>query len=285
MEYRAMPLPRAESPQPPSQPITIGSFSCKRRHFAWRSNGTGDWQILYTESGSGRFGTRKGDLQSKKGDLVLLCPRTPHDYGASSPNRSWKVRWAHFIPDDRWLPWLRWPEFSPGVLRLELNDLQLHGTMVERFTVMERYSRRPDRHGEALAQTVLQEILLHCNARNPHMQESSMDIRIRKIVESMAGSLGQRIKLEEMAESCGLSASRFSHLFQKEVGKSPLHYLEDRRMLRARQMLERTGHSISQIAYDLGYDDPLYFSKRFKVYTGFSPRDFRRKPSVEARLL
>jgi AraC-like DNA-binding protein len=49
------------------------------------------------------------------------------------------------------------------------------------------------------------------------------------------------------------------------------------RINRARQLLELTAMSIKEIAAEVGYENPFYFSLRFKKQTGTSPRDYRQK--------
>ena len=46
---------------------------------------------------------------------------------------------------------------------------------------------------------------------------------------------------------------------------------------RAKQRLERTSDSVQQIALEIGFDDPLYFSRRFKHRVGVSPREYRER--------
>jgi AraC family transcriptional regulator of arabinose operon len=147
----------------------------------------------------------------------------------------------------------------------------------DRFIALERFSRGPLRHAETLAQTILQEIILHCDTCNPHLNEPLLDPRIRRAVDHLSKNLSKRTRLPQLALYCGLSVSRFSHLFHRETGKSPGQYQEDLRMHQAMQSLRRTDQRISEISNTLGYDDPLYFSNRFHHYTGMSPRAFRAR--------
>ena len=58
---------------------------------------------------------------------------------------------------------------------------------------------------------------------------------------------------------------------------TPLQFIEQQRIDRARQLLEHTGHTIATVAHQVGFDNPFYFSRRFKQATGMSPSDFRRQ--------
>jgi AraC-like DNA-binding protein len=72
-----------------------------------------------------------------------------------------------------------------------------------------------------------------------------------------------------------MSEESFCHLFRKSIGV-PLHkYITQVRLKEARRLLKYSSESISQIAYSVGYDDPLYFSRIFKRYYGVSPKFMR----------
>ena len=85
-----------------------------------------------------------------------------------------------------------------------------------------------------------------------------------------------------MALLAGLSPSRLRHLFRSQTGCSPRNFLEEQRMRRARELLLLSRQTIAEIAYATGFDNPFYFTLRFKKHTGESPRDFRGRISLKS---
>lgn len=67
----------------------------------------------------------------------------------------------------------------------------------------------------------------------------------------------------------------FSTLFKKKEGVSPLDYLTRIRMEAAKDLLRDTDIPASEVSYLVGYEDPRYFYKVFKKYTGQTPTNFR----------
>ncbi|MFI3257477.1 MAG: helix-turn-helix transcriptional regulator, partial [Spirochaetales bacterium] len=65
-----------------------------------------------------------------------------------------------------------------------------------------------------------------------------------------------------------------SGLFKKETGITYGAYIKKIRMEEAKRCLEQTNMKIFEIAFRVGYSDFGYFSKVFKSYTGFSPKDY-----------
>jgi AraC-like DNA-binding protein len=83
------------------------------------------------------------------------------------------------------------------------------------------------------------------------------------------------LSIGDIAAHCGLSLSRFAHLFKDEMQRTPQQYLEARRMEQARNLIRFSNLPIGDVARVCGYEDPFYFSTRFKRAFGRSPRAFR----------
>ena len=78
-----------------------------------------------------------------------------------------------------------------------------------------------------------------------------------------------------MAQAINISANYLSALFSQRMGVSFVEYLTQKRMARARQLLLKTNMRSSEIAYEVGYRDPRYFSFVFRKTQGCTPRAFR----------
>ena len=113
--------------------------------------------------------------------------------------------------------------------------------------------------------------LLWCTTSDPGA--GLLDPRVLAAMEDMAGRLAEPITVAELARRADLSPSRFAHLFAEQVGVSPMRYLERQRMRLAEQLLDLTPRTVAEIARTVGYDDPLYFSSRFRAYAGMATDD------------
>ena len=85
------------------------------------------------------------------------------------------------------------------------------------------------------------------------------------------------VKISELAEHCGLNRSYMTKCFTEDTGVSPKEYLMRYRMKKAKELLAKDGLPISNVAYTVGYSDPLAFSKMFKNREGVSPLEYREK--------
>ena len=80
----------------------------------------------------------------------------------------------------------------------------------------------------------------------------------------------------EYAELLNKSPKTLSNLFKKMSDKTPLQFIQDRKMLEARRLLHHSDKTISEIGYELGFTDVQAFSRFFKKQEGTSPIDFRK---------
>jgi two-component system response regulator YesN len=83
------------------------------------------------------------------------------------------------------------------------------------------------------------------------------------------------LSLNEVAAQANLSASHFSVVFSQETGQTFKEYLTEIRINKAKELLRMTSLRAADIAYQVGYNDPHYFSSVFKKNTGLSPIEFR----------
>ncbi len=76
------------------------------------------------------------------------------------------------------------------------------------------------------------------------------------------------------SELC-LSTNYFGDLIKKETGKTALEYIQDKIVGIAKVQLLIPAHSISQVAYQLGFQYPQHFTRVFKKATGMTPNEYR----------
>ena len=96
----------------------------------------------------------------------------------------------------------------------------------------------------------------------------------RQLINSHAS---QPLTLDDLARSAGMSAPYFCSQFRKFFGLAPVEYLIQHRMLHATHLLADRNLTIAEIATQVGYNDPFFFSKTFKKHFGRSPREMRNR--------
>lgn len=101
---------------------------------------------------------------------------------------------------------------------------------------------------------------------------------VEKIVDYLEDHYTEKISLDQIAQNMYLSPFYISRIFKSEVGDTPINYLINLRMEKARQLLrEKPNCSVQEIALQVGYDDAYHFSKLFKKHYGNSPSQYRAR--------
>lgn len=104
---------------------------------------------------------------------------------------------------------------------------------------------------------------------------NKIDTRIQGVIDYVLLHPSEKYTPESMSEMAELSKQRFGALFKEQIGKSPMAYIKELRLTTAaRKLLVSTEH-VSDIAYEVGYEDPNYFIREFKAAFGYTPNQYR----------
>ena len=112
------------------------------------------------------------------------------------------------------------------------------------------------------------------------MKDSSSSKYRREITEVMdfvEKNYHQKLNLKMLAETLDMNESTLSRLFKSETGINLNYYMNEKRMKKAKELLQEPAYKIKDVANAVGMEDQLYFNKVFKKYYHVSPSDYRKK--------
>lgn len=99
--------------------------------------------------------------------------------------------------------------------------------------------------------------------------------KIEPAINHMWQHVNEPLRISILSAVAGVSASHFFWLFKSVTGCTPIRFFIRLRMHRACELLRNQNLSVKETAFQLGYDDPYYFSRMFKLVMGVAPRDYR----------
>ena len=102
-------------------------------------------------------------------------------------------------------------------------------------------------------------------------------IYVKAAVDFITEKYMNKIKIDDIADFIGISRSHLFRSFQTYMNCSPKEYLTEYRIQQACRLLKETGLSVSAIAYSVGFENNLYFSKAFRKVKKTSPTEYREK--------
>ncbi len=234
-----------------------------------------EYQLLYITEGKGIFHSRTvPEASLKEGDFFMLFPDEWHSYHPTGPS-GWKKFWIGFRGrnvDDR----VRAGFLSPTK---PIYHVGFHDSIVRLYRSAFNAAMAEEAYAQQLMAGIVNHLigLMYALERNMELKNRNQGhfdlinkarLRIREELESP-------LTIQQVADDLGMSYSNYRKLFKEYTGLSPATYQQDLRLQRAKELLTTTNMSIKEIAYQLNFDSPDYFSAKFKIKTGRKPSDLR----------
>lgn len=148
----------------------------------------------------------------------------------------------------------------PELFRQIIRELQLKRPCYEEFIPL--YLRR-----------IFAEI--HRNQRETTLEPCPNRAEMVRAVHDFNESFADEISIKDYAAAHHMSVCWFIRSFRLYMGMTPMQYITSLRITRAKDLLRSTDYSVQEIGAMAGYENPLYFSRIFKKYTGYSPSEYR----------
>ena len=260
----------------------IGYFPNAAYHYRQRRNGCPDNILFYCIRGKGwvTIKNKRFEVRANEYIIVPAC-KDSLSYGADE-NDPWTIYWVHFSGRDM-ATFNR--SFGIGLLdgpqQIVFNEkgLQLWDTMYNNLAM--GFSKENLTNANMCLYYFVATFLFP----DKHSNEKKQDTKemITDTIIYMRNELSSKLTVNDMARKSNISASHFTSLFRKATGMAPLDYFIHLKLQKGCLLLHRTDTLVKQIASEIGYDDPYYFSRLFKKYMNMSPeqyRSLRRKESI-----
>jgi AraC family transcriptional activator of pobA len=103
----------------------------------------------------------------------------------------------------------------------------------------------------------------------------------RQFQNQIGQKLSARVSIADHAARLRISTTHLNRVCRDLAGKSALDVVHDRIITEAKRSLTYTVLPVASIAYQLGFNDPSYFSRFFKTKTGYSPRQYQHQVRLQ----
>jgi len=99
--------------------------------------------------------------------------------------------------------------------------------------------------------------------------------KLAMVLDLIESDLSEDLSLKILANAAGLSEYHFLRMFKQSTGMTPHQYVISQRIERAKELLQKSNMSITEISYLLGFSTPAHFTHHFRRKTGITPREMR----------
>lgn len=228
--------------------------------------------LIYCANGRGHLETDGWAGPVGTGDVAMLPRGAQHLYEANA-KKPWTLYWVHFDggASSDFFSYLGFERSSPVVFAGLSPDLR--GAFTTLLEVRRTgYSVLAFVKAANQLRHLLSLLALEFNAQRGKVQRG---LDVSRVQTYMLANIGRSLSLDQLAACAGMSKYHFSKRYKELTGYSPVKHLLNMKMEQACALLDGTHLSVGEIAFRLGYDDPLYFSRLFKKVIGRSPRAYR----------
>ncbi|MBQ8593003.1 MAG: AraC family transcriptional regulator [Bacteroidaceae bacterium] len=110
---------------------------------------------------------------------------------------------------------------------------------------------------------------------------ASIDERIRSSLVYIRQNIRRPITISQLAEKANLSKDHYIRLFTREMGITPLQYVNRKKIEQAQLIMLTRGLPVKSVAYMLGFEDHSYFNRLFRKISGYTPIGYREMLTVK----
>lgn len=128
-----------------------------------------------------------------------------------------------------------------------------------------------------LLKAYLQEILVDLFEPERRIRKGYQAACVGKFIAYVNENLHTDIDVAAIAKTYGFTPNYFRTLFKRATRLTPYDYIQRKRIDKSKVKLDLTSDSVQDIAFQVGFNDPYYFSKVFKKTVGMTPSEYRKK--------
>ena len=251
----------------------IGHYPMAEHHHRVRQEAIDQYVLIYCVDGSGWYVLKGQRYEVKRNQYFILPAGTPHEYGATEGER-WTIYWVHFRGEHASV-------YAEGAQKPQEVKAAMNSNISNRNNIFEEILSTLH-FGDGIEDLRYASSLLHYYlASLRYLRQYRSTVRYDGVVNAaihyMKENVERHLTLQDVLDYVGYSSTRFSALFKKETGSSPLAYFNRLKIEYACQMLKTTDMHINQICYKVGIEDSLYFSRMFSKAMGMSPSEYRER--------
>lgn len=236
-----------------------------------------DFELMVVTEGTLYIADNKNKYTINKSEYLLMPPN-PYQHGYRQGGCSFY--WLHFSSPEGF------STVSSDRIAYDSNKIYvpLQGALnsCDRVIILMKQLQDSDKryHNISLNNSITTAIISEIGCQNSLYKRYSKSKKTTQIFNDIADYAhyhsSENITVTEIADYFGYNSKYLSTLFKEQSGMTLKQYILQAKMDTAKAELSDTNHSISQIAYNVGFNDSHNFANAFKKITGFSPSEYRQ---------
>ncbi len=204
-----------------------------------------------------------------KGKLSYIIDGTQYDLGENDAIFLTPGTLRERLPTDQQTNYISFNFLLHDSLALDtfLADI-INDDIKKLVSVFPQRHLTPTFHSKEKIESLLNYILYEIMDNSGFKSQNAHVIKMLKYIEA---HIAHNLTLAEISDHVNLTKEYTANLFKKETGKTVIDYINERKMIIAKNMIDNGESSLQDIAGSLGFKNYSYFSKLFKKYYDTSP--------------
>lgn len=262
--------------------VFYAGWYIKANGHAWHRNNTNEGVYIYCTEGKGSYRCDGKEWQVGPGDLLYCAPFTDHSYRADAED-PWSIYWIHVAGSEiaAYSSLLGFSHDRPVI------QVGHRPRAISMFETVFHYLKPPLSEAQMALIGAAGRLLLSSMAVEDGRQPSTETIAvgIQRVMEAMEEKVDAQAGIDDWVKIFGGSRSHFQRQFKSVTGKSPYDYFLRLKIQKACSYLVGSSLRVGEIAFRLGFTDPLYFSRLFHRMTGYTARNYRLLAHVDPKVV
>lgn len=258
-------------PDLPGVELRLSSYS----EHAFRKHSHDAYSIALVEEGASSFELAGTMHRAVAGQLVFVDPEAVH---ACNPDSDTKLTYRLFYIDARWFDDIGAEVLDPSPGRISLappvaSDAELFGAWRNLHVAILECAPALEKES-ALVSNIATTIERYATGRAASRSAPVAEGAVAKAREVLTERLAERVSLDELASSAGLSRFHLLRVFREATGLPP-HAFQSQLRVEAAKRLLAAGEPIVRVATQVGFADQSHFTRVFREFTGATPSQYR----------
>lgn len=233
-------------------------------------------EILYIEKGNAKIKIDKNELLAKSGDIVFVNPLEVHSVEVEN-EKDYHHKCICFdtslIADEK----IR-EDIENGFLKLQC-VFEHNDTLIELFMKL-FFAVKEDKESLFFESIAYISMMFSYFVKNNFFIRSvtsqTNELFYKKVCDYIKMYYCENISSKDIAKEIGYTQSYFCRAFKKCFSVNFSEYLNMYRISMSKKALENENAKISDVAYECGFESPVYFARCFKKYIGMTPAQYKK---------
>jgi AraC-like DNA-binding protein/quercetin dioxygenase-like cupin family protein len=253
--------------------VTSPNFVVKRDSVAGH-------EFILSLHGSGWVEIEGKTFKVRAGQLVWLPVRLTHGHYPAKDD-PWEIQWIR-VDGEKLNNFMNFLDIETNPIFDPRDQIKVAAIFSEILLQMPLRDFSADLRSEIC---ITELILIMLNSRSGENIKSAnhMHKSLHRLISHVQSHYSDEWSIEGFLRYCQVSKSQLFHLFNTTFHQSPMKWLKSYRMSQARRLLVETTDSITEVGQQVGYNDPLHFSRDFRLLNGMPPSEFRKKEKLTHR--